>query len=586
LAHTETTYFNGVANLEVYRDLGIEQVEILETLDRHTCEICGALDGTVIPLSQYEPGVTVPPFHPNCRGTTCPHYADMKGERAARNADGEVYYVPADTSYQKWLETFVKGGDKAGLVNFVSPQEIKDKISGKEAELQGLREERRRLSQEMADAKSGEWQYDWGAKQYEQFANMSDDEFQAYVKSVEQREQAITAEMERLRAQQDAIVFDRNPTAEAEWDRLGDQIRALRKERTTVRYELNNVDQIRDWRINYGSKGRDFFSAKVSSTQKAIDTVDAKMGSLTQEIKALQEELVKAEIVQAEAEFSTKSLEEIKAEILEKHKDLIKTDAQRAEFEKIVDSLDKEHANLYNRLSGNFAGSNYYQRGAGWYDPSDLHVHMDLNSHPWDDRVGRNLSAAWKTKFHEEFHQLDHILGTTGDFGGRVRALSSTLTPYGSRMIAAIDQDVLNCVNQAVDWYNAQYGTAYKHIASLKRISGDAKDCFFSWLGQMAPTAKDRALIDTFTDAVGLTTKGNINPYGKGYWGHQLSYQKSRGKDGATSEVWANLGSFLFRGDTEALDALAPFMPNTIQTYSETLDEVLEYAKTHVIKYK
>ena len=55
---------------------------------------------------------------------------------------------------------------------------------------------------------------------------MSDDEFQAYVKSVEQREQAITAEMERLRAQQDAIVFDRNPTAEAEWDRLGDQIRA------------------------------------------------------------------------------------------------------------------------------------------------------------------------------------------------------------------------------------------------------------------------------------------------------------------------------------------------------------------------
>lgn len=374
LAHTETTYFNGVANLEVYRDLGIEQVEILETLDRHTCEICGALDGTVIPLSQYEPGVTVPPFHPNCRGTTCPHYADMKGERAARNADGEVYYVPADTSYQKWLETFVKGGDKAGLVNFVSPQEIKDKISGKEAELQGLREERRRLSQEMADAKSGEWQYDWGAKQYEQFANMSDDEFQAYVKSVEQREQAITAEMERLRAQQDAIVFDRNPTAEAEWDRLGDQIRALRKERTTVRYELNNVDQIRDWRINYGSKGRDFFSAKVSSTQKAIDTVDAKMGSLTQEIKALQEELVKAEIVQAEAEFSTKSLEEIKAEILEKHKDLIKTDAQRAEFEKIVDSLDKEHANLYNRLSGNFAGSNYYQRGAGWYDPSDLHV--------------------------------------------------------------------------------------------------------------------------------------------------------------------------------------------------------------------
>jgi len=115
LAHTETTYFNGVANLEVYRDLGVDQIEILETLDRHTCDTCGALDGTVIPLSQYEPGITVPPFHPNCRGTTCPHYADMDGERAARNADGEVYYVPANMDYATWKKTFVEGGEKEGL---------------------------------------------------------------------------------------------------------------------------------------------------------------------------------------------------------------------------------------------------------------------------------------------------------------------------------------------------------------------------------------------------------------------------------------------------------------------------------------
>lgn len=115
LAHTETTYFNGVANLEVYRDLGVEQIEILEILDRHTCELCGALDGQVIPLSQYEPGVTVPPFHPNCRGTTCPHYGDMSGERAARNAEGEVYYVPANMNYAAWEAAFMGGGDKSGL---------------------------------------------------------------------------------------------------------------------------------------------------------------------------------------------------------------------------------------------------------------------------------------------------------------------------------------------------------------------------------------------------------------------------------------------------------------------------------------
>ena len=53
--------------------------------------------------------MTVPPFHPNCRGTTCPHYDDMDGERAARTADGKVYYVPANMNYTDWKKAFVDG---------------------------------------------------------------------------------------------------------------------------------------------------------------------------------------------------------------------------------------------------------------------------------------------------------------------------------------------------------------------------------------------------------------------------------------------------------------------------------------------
>lgn len=115
LVHTETSYFNAQATKEAYKDLNIEKIEILETLDSRTCSVCGGLDGTVIPLSQYEPGVTVPPFHPNCRGTTCPYYDDMDGERAARNAEGKVYYVPANMDYQAWKAAFVNGGAKTGL---------------------------------------------------------------------------------------------------------------------------------------------------------------------------------------------------------------------------------------------------------------------------------------------------------------------------------------------------------------------------------------------------------------------------------------------------------------------------------------
>lgn len=109
LVHTETTYFNAISTKQVYQDLGVQSVEILETLDSHTCPLCQPLDGTVIPLAQYEPGVTVPPFHPNCRGTTCPHYNDMEGERAARNAEGKVYYVPANMTFTQWKKAFVDG---------------------------------------------------------------------------------------------------------------------------------------------------------------------------------------------------------------------------------------------------------------------------------------------------------------------------------------------------------------------------------------------------------------------------------------------------------------------------------------------
>ena len=84
------------------------------TLDKHTCEICAAMDGKVIDKKDYQPGVTVPPFHPNCRGTTVPWFDDMAdvGQRIARDNEGEVYYVPPDMTYGEWEKTFQEGGSK------------------------------------------------------------------------------------------------------------------------------------------------------------------------------------------------------------------------------------------------------------------------------------------------------------------------------------------------------------------------------------------------------------------------------------------------------------------------------------------
>lgn len=114
LAHTEATYFNAISAKACYDDLGVEKIEIQETLDKHTCEICAAMDGKVIDKKDYQPGVTVPPFHPNCRGDTVPWFDDMAdvGARFARGENGKAYYVPPNITYAQWKQAYVDGWDK------------------------------------------------------------------------------------------------------------------------------------------------------------------------------------------------------------------------------------------------------------------------------------------------------------------------------------------------------------------------------------------------------------------------------------------------------------------------------------------
>lgn len=118
LAMTESAYISARSQQDCYHDLNIEQFEIIETLDSGTCAVCQSLDGKVLPLKDYEPGVTAPPFHPNCRGCTAPYFPDEDGQRIARGEDGEQYYIPADMTYEQWKASFVDGGEKESLQLF------------------------------------------------------------------------------------------------------------------------------------------------------------------------------------------------------------------------------------------------------------------------------------------------------------------------------------------------------------------------------------------------------------------------------------------------------------------------------------
>lgn len=130
LVNTETSYFNALAAKETYKELGVKNVEILETLDSITCAFCASMDRKVVPMSEFQPGVTVPPFHPHCRGTTVPAIDEKyMGERAARDQDGKVYYVPGNMSYSEWKKTFVDNGSKDGLTIATIGSIIKNTVS-------------------------------------------------------------------------------------------------------------------------------------------------------------------------------------------------------------------------------------------------------------------------------------------------------------------------------------------------------------------------------------------------------------------------------------------------------------------------
>ncbi len=115
LIMTEQAYFTTQAQRDTYKELDVEEYEVVATLDKHTCSVCGSFDGKHYPENEMQIGVNAPPFHPRCRCTTVPYFNDefANGMRASRNEEGKtVYEVPEDMTYEEWKDGFVKDNAK------------------------------------------------------------------------------------------------------------------------------------------------------------------------------------------------------------------------------------------------------------------------------------------------------------------------------------------------------------------------------------------------------------------------------------------------------------------------------------------
>lgn len=134
LARTEMNHIANEANKEAYKEVPevLQQYKIVATLDNRTSDICQEQDGKVYKMSEWEEGITAPPFHPSCRSSTVPYFDDVNYNEMSRIAQdyttGQAYYVPADMTYKEWRDNLTESQEKAFISNKKAREQHSDDV--------------------------------------------------------------------------------------------------------------------------------------------------------------------------------------------------------------------------------------------------------------------------------------------------------------------------------------------------------------------------------------------------------------------------------------------------------------------------
>ena len=110
LAVTESARVYSEAQKANYEANGVEEFEIMTELK--ACQICQPFNGKIFKVSELVPALNAPPFHPNCRCTTVPHFNHKKSNNKEQQEIDKVFeaknpkeiddFFRKQKSYQKW----------------------------------------------------------------------------------------------------------------------------------------------------------------------------------------------------------------------------------------------------------------------------------------------------------------------------------------------------------------------------------------------------------------------------------------------------------------------------------------------------
>lgn len=105
LLYNESAHCVNQAQMQSYRDDGIDEFEDMATLDKSTCETCAYFDGKHYPVKNAIEGENHPSFHVNCRCTTAPYIPDLEdlsGTRASRDPVTDESVPTTAQTYEEW----------------------------------------------------------------------------------------------------------------------------------------------------------------------------------------------------------------------------------------------------------------------------------------------------------------------------------------------------------------------------------------------------------------------------------------------------------------------------------------------------
>lgn len=621
VARTETKRVTYCAHDDVYNDCGVEELKYrcANGGDNRVCALCMGDNEKIFKRGE-EPTL---PRHPNCRCIYIPVVPDTFEMNELNELTNSVRGAE---NYEKWVNDNLDKLNPDGTLKDGWERDWRDGgklvYTGDPANLAPTPKTAQELVQESVnkiladnDILRKDIQSQISAKNTE-YSNLpskykaQEDSLRQQIADTDTKVKAKMAEVDKLNVELDEVVkkrnaitheFDARKISNEEYQKrkenLQEQWRELKRKRDAAENEYYNLQlKIQSLNNDINNLSKQLANDR-SRILKEISDLDDKVKLLYNLDKDLQLDI----------DFVGDSMEHF--DRLEDFREIRKAlretptfdfDTYSAELVQMARRMDDDAIKIQTAMT-EFVKKNNYSATTGdaYYYPFSKSITMDMSSNTHERALKNGLKGAWQTKYHEEGHQLDHLLCNVEEItetkGIVSRAFTSNATNAGQKISAALEADLLDFVNKSIAYYNNKNSSVtgfnpVKPLKSLSRISRETIFAFDEYYGSLTAMGTDSAescRLGILMDALGLFTQDrlSVNRSRYGGWGHKPVYNKSKDGDGANSETWATFCALRTAGDGAEIKTAKSVLPKTWAVMDDIFHRIAEYVKTNKLKY-